>query len=74
MPSACETPRIGVTSITTPSVTERPAKSCPPLRTATGRPERCAYASASATSPGEPHSTCASGSTAAKRGITAAAP
>ena len=46
------TPSIGETSITTPSVDERPAKQCPPLRTASGSPAPSAKASAAATSCG----------------------
>ena len=44
---------MGPTSISTPVVEERPAKQCPPLRTASPSPDRRASAIASATSPAE---------------------
>ena len=64
-PSPTATPSIGATSISTPPVDERPAKQCPPLRTASGRPR--ASASASATSVAVAQRAIAAGRTSAKR-------
>ena len=52
-PSCTATVRMGPTSISTPVVEERPAKQCPPLRTASPGPDRRAIAIASATSAAE---------------------
>jgi hypothetical protein len=60
-PSDTETSSSGPTSITIPVVVERPAKQCPPLRAATGRPS--AKAIACATSSGVRHRTTACGRT-----------
>ena len=49
-PSPTTTPLIGATSISIPSVDERPAKQCPPERTASSSPPMRANAIASATS------------------------
>lgn len=51
-PPATDTESIGETSMSSPVVDERPAKQWPPLRTATGSPDRRACASAAATSSG----------------------
>src|SRR5918999_5162288 len=68
-PSKTSSECIGVRSSTIPGPDERPAKSCPPLRTATSIPERRAKAIASTTSAGVRHSTTACGRTSWKRGI-----
>jgi hypothetical protein len=66
-PSDGSTACIGPTSITTPSVEERPAKQWPPLRTATWPPR--ARSSASTTSAALAHRTIAAGCAPAKRVI-----
>jgi hypothetical protein len=68
-PASTAMERIGVTLITIPAVEERPAKQCPPLRIAVGRPRRRASASVSATSAGDAHSTTAAGRMSWKRAI-----
>jgi hypothetical protein len=70
-PLDTNTDRIGLTSITMPSVDERPAKQCPPLRTATGIPSRRASAIASATSPVVAQRATARGRAPWNRGIAA---
>ena len=60
-PSAIDTESIGDTSMTMPSVLERPAKQWPPLRGATRRPYRPANQIASATSVAVRHRTTACG-------------
>jgi hypothetical protein len=66
-PSFTETEFIGVTSITIPSLEDRPAQECPPLRVAVGSPERTASLSVSATSSALAHRTTACGRTPWKR-------
>ena len=68
-PPETETELIGVTSTTIPSVEERPAKQCPPLRRATSTPPWRANASVSATSPALSHRAMACGRTSWKRAI-----
>src|SRR2546421_218532 len=60
-PSATDTDRIGVTSMTIPALDERPAKQWPPLRGTAWRPDRRATARASATSPAVAQNTTARG-------------
>jgi hypothetical protein len=61
IPSPTEIEDMGETSITIPSVDERPAKQWPPLRGTTWRPIRRAKASVSETSVGVVHRTTACG-------------
>ena len=61
VPSDTETAFIGLTSIRMPSVEDRPAKQCPPLRATTGRPRCRAYPIAAATSPLDPQRTTPAG-------------
>jgi hypothetical protein len=68
-PSATDTDRIGVTSMTIPGLDERPAKQWPPLRGTAGRPNRRASARASATSPAVAQNTTACGLVSWKRAM-----
>ena len=69
LPSATATVPMGATSITMPVVDERPAKQCPPLRTATGRPASRANAIAAATSAAVRQRTTAAGRVSWKRAM-----
>jgi len=69
VPPETDTDRIGVTSTTTPSVEECPAKQWPPLRAAVRSPVRRASRIVSATSVGVSHRTTAWGRTSWNRGM-----
>ena len=68
-PPETDTERIGVRSMTTPWVEERPARQCPPLRAAVRSPQRLANQMVSAMSAGVLHRTTALGRTAWKRAM-----
>jgi hypothetical protein len=68
-PPSTDTERMGRVSTTIPSVEERPAKQCPPLRAAVGSPVRRASAIVSATSSGVAQRTTARGRTSWKRAM-----
>src|SRR5215211_4285135 len=68
-PALTEMSLRALTSMSTPVVDDRPAKQCPPLRTATPSPSRLASASASTTSAVLVHRAIAAGLTSANRGI-----
>jgi hypothetical protein len=69
IPSLTSTRLIGVTSMTIPSVTERPATEWPPHRIDTGSPARRANPIAAGASAGVRHLTTAAGLTSWNRAI-----